>query len=114
MGGDAYLAYPLEDGGILAGVADVSGHGLSSALLMNGFATALSALVREVDDPSHLLAVVNDLIVERVGEMGMFITATLLRVRRSEPAVLAIAGHPPAALVSAGGEVSSSRPRGCR
>jgi sigma-B regulation protein RsbU (phosphoserine phosphatase) len=106
VGGDANLAITAADGGVLAGVADVSGHGVSSALLMNAFATQVNALAVTTDDPGHLLAVANDLVSERVGAMGMFVTAVLMHLVPGGRVRVANAGHPAPIVVTAAGETS--------
>jgi len=105
VGGDAFLAIPQADGRVLVGVADVSGHGLSSALLMNGFATAVRALAGEAYDPSHVAAAANELVTERVGDMGMFVTAAFASLAPGGRLAVANAGHPPVAVVAANGEI---------
>ncbi len=103
VGGDAYLAIPLEDG-LLAGVADVSGHGLSSALLMNAFASEVMALSMTSSDPARLLEITNKLICRRVGTIGLFVTVILARFQADGSVSIANAGHLPAlALTPDGG-----------
>ncbi len=95
VGGDAYIVVPL-DGGLLAGVADVAGHGLSSALLMNAFASEIQALCLTETRPGALLDATNRLISQRVGEMSLFVTVVLVRYWKDGSLSLASAGHPPA------------------
>jgi serine phosphatase RsbU (regulator of sigma subunit) len=106
VGGDAYVVRPTPTGEVLAGVADVSGHGVSSALLMNAFASHLDALAMTTQQPGRLLEITNDLIAARVGSMGMFVTAVLMRLAPSGRVVIANAGHPPPLVVSPAGGVS--------
>lgn len=106
VGGDAYIMLPTPDGQMIAGVADVSGHGVSSALLMNAFASQLTALSMACDDPGELLRITNNLIAERVGDMGMFVTTVLMRLSSNGTMVVANAGHPPLLVATAEGEVS--------
>jgi len=95
VGGDAYIVVPL-DGGLLAGVADVSGHGLSSGLLMNAFASEIQALSLTETRPGALLDATNRLISQRVGDMSLFVTVVLVRYWKDGGISLASAGHPPA------------------
>jgi sigma-B regulation protein RsbU (phosphoserine phosphatase) len=106
VGGDANLAMTAADGAVLSGVADVSGHGVSSALLMNAFSTQVNALAVTTDDPGRLLAVANDLVCERVGAMGMFVTAVLMHLHPNGRVRVANAGHPAPILVTADGETA--------
>ncbi|HHQ48148.1 MAG TPA: hypothetical protein ENK19_04610, partial [Acidobacteria bacterium] len=104
VGGDAYLVLPAGDG-LLAGVADVSGHGLSSALLMNAFASEVQALALTETRPGALLTATNRLIADRVGEMSLFVTVALIQCDGDGRLAMASAGHPPAMILTPGGEV---------
>lgn len=102
VGGDAYLHRAVPGEGLCAGVADVSGHGISAALLMNAFATAVLAFGGEKVGLAEMAGSVNDLLAERVGERGMFVTAALLRVSEEGRLRLVNAGHPPVLLRQGG------------
>lgn len=102
VGGDVYLVLPAGEDGTLLAVADVSGHGVSSALLMNAFASQLTALAATVPDPGRLLEITNDLVAARVGTMGMFVTAVVLRFGADGRCRVANAGHPPPIVVAPG------------
>jgi len=104
VGGDAYIVLPVG-GGVLAGVADVSGHGLSSALLMNAFASEIQALSLSETRPGALLDATNRLIAQRVGDMSLFVTVVLIRCWEDGRVSIAIAGHPPAMVLTPGGEL---------
>lgn len=105
VGGDAYVAVGLGDGSVLAGVTDVSGHGVSSALLTNAVISQIQALTTGSPDPAEMLRVENDLVTDRVGSMGLFVTAALLRIEPSGRLQVANAGHPPPILVNLDGRV---------
>lgn len=98
IGGD-YVDFLTDDGGELGAiVADASGHGINSALLMTSFrANYRSGAVRH--GPGELAATLNESVVHEVGPTGMFITAALLRI---DPArrqmTLCSAGHNPVLL----------------
>jgi serine phosphatase RsbU (regulator of sigma subunit) len=104
VGGDTFFVLPQEDG-LLAGVADVSGHGISSALLMNTFASEIEALSRTLTGPAELLNITNPLVSARVGTMGLFVTVVLMRFRDDGTVSVANAGHPPPMIVSPDGRV---------
>lgn len=105
VGGDAFLLHRQESGTVVAGVADVCGHGVSSALLMNAFASSIDALSTTMDEPGRLLELTNDLLAERVDVTGLFVTVILLRLTADGELTVASAGHPPAMIVSPSGEV---------
>ncbi len=104
VGGDAYIVVPVG-GGLLAGVADVSGHGLSSALLMNAFASEIQALCLTETRPGALLEATNRLIGLRVGDMSLFVTVVLVRHWKDGRVSIASAGHLPAMVLTAAGDV---------
>lgn len=99
IGGD-YLDVFQQDAGVVhAIVADASGHGINSALLMSSFRSNYRA-----NAPRHtveaLTAFLNNEVVNEVGPTGMFITAALLHI---DPAArrmrVASAGHTPVMLL---------------
>ncbi len=104
VGGDVFMAIP-SSGDLLTGVADVSGHGLSSALLMNAFASEIRALALTETSPGPLLDATNRLICERVGELGLFVTVVLIRCSDDGTLSIASAGHPPPLLLTHEGEL---------
>lgn len=105
VGGDANLVLPTAGRAVIAGVADVSGHGVSSGLLMNAFASQLQALAMTTEDPGELLTVTNRLVSARVGAMGLFVTAVLLHLTPGGTVRLANAGHPAPVMVDGNGAV---------
>ena len=94
VGGDTFLFGRQSDAAILTGVADVCGHGISSALLMNAFASSIEALSMTQAQPGRLLAITNDLLENRIGSTGLFVTAALMRVTSDGELTIASAGHP--------------------
>ncbi len=115
VGGDTFFVLPQDDG-LLAGVADVSGHGLSSALLMNAFASEIEALSFTHTYPAELLRITNRLVCARVGAMGLFVTVVLLRYWSDGSVSIANAGHPPPMVITPTGSIemvtASSLPLG--
>ena len=73
VSGDFYDYFRREDGKIYFNLADVSGKGMNSALLMAKASSLLHHLAKSMDDPGELLARVNDELCETVSH-GMFIT----------------------------------------
>lgn len=73
VSGDFYDFFKRADGRIYFNLADVSGKGMNSALLMAKVSSLLHHLAKTVDDPGELLQRVNDEICETVSH-GMFVT----------------------------------------
>lgn len=105
VGGDTFLFDRQSDAAVLTGVADVCGHGISSALLMNAFASSIQALSMTQAEPGQLLAITNDLLENRIGSTGLFVTAVLIRVTSDGELTIASAGHPEVLLVRPSGKV---------
>jgi len=79
IGGD-YLDLLEPDGsGVFAVIADASGHGVNSALLMSSFRATWRAEATSVS-PGMLLEALNREMCYEVGTTGMFITAATLRI----------------------------------
>ncbi len=101
IGGDFYDVIPFADGSVGAFVADVSGHGVSAALVATMGKIALGWAAAGDPDPAGALARANTYLHERAA--GNFLTCSFVRVaadRRSLQA--ASAGHLPAIQVRGG------------
>lgn len=95
IGGDYLDLLSSEMGDIYAVVADASGHGINSALLMSSFRSNYRGQV-VWQEPTELTRSLNDEVVKEVGPTGMFITAAMLRLDYgSRDLVLCSAGHCP-------------------
>jgi len=93
MGGD--LIDVIEsDGGLVAYVADISGHGLPAGQLMGMLKTAMRLAVQFRQMPVTALESV-DQVLPGVKQPEMFATLALLRFGGSSEAEYAVAGHPP-------------------
>jgi hypothetical protein len=93
MGGD--LIDVIEsDGGLVAYVADISGHGLPAGQLMGMLKTAMRLAVRFRQMPVAALESV-DRVLPDLKQREMFATLALLRFDGSNEAEYALAGHPP-------------------
>lgn len=93
MGGD--LIDVIEsDGGLMAYVADSSGHGLPAGQLMGMLKTAMRLAVQFRQMPVAALESV-DRVLPDLKEREMFATLALLRFDGSSEAEYALAGHPP-------------------
>ena len=93
MGGD--LIDVIEsDNGLVAYVADISGHGLPAGQLMGMLKTAMRVAVQFRQMPVAALETV-DRVLPDLKEPEMFATLALLRFDGSSEAEYALAGHPP-------------------
>jgi serine phosphatase RsbU (regulator of sigma subunit) len=93
MGGDLMDLIESE-GGVLAYVGDVSGHGLAAGQLMGMLKTAIRVAVQFQQNPVDLLGGA-DRVLPVVKEPEMFATLALLRFDGSAEAEYASAGHVP-------------------
>ena len=104
VGGDYCDIFPLRDGRLGLVVADVSGHGLGSSLLMASVRAALRSLLMARTDVGHLLELLNSALAADLQD-GRFITMIIaaidLQTHRVE---YANAGHAPAEHISASGQ----------
>jgi sigma-B regulation protein RsbU (phosphoserine phosphatase) len=104
-GGDYYDVFALPDGQFGVIVADVSGHGAPSAIVMAMIRAAVHAFPGFACDPAEMLRYLNRHF-EFLWESPMFATALSALVDPRERSVtIACAGHPPP-LLQRGGRVS--------
>jgi len=98
IGGDYIDLMTSDLGDIYAVVADASGHGINSALLMSLFRSTYRGDARWME-PNELAVVLNEEVVDEVGATGMFITAVTLRIEKdSKRMTLSSSGHNPVML----------------
>src|SRR5208282_498754 len=74
VGGDYFDIYAFSETKLAMSIADVSGKGMSAALLMSNLQAALKATASEQVQPEQLCAIVNRIICGNVSP-GKFITA---------------------------------------
>jgi hypothetical protein len=93
VGGDLVDALSLPDGGTVAYLADISGHGLQAGILMGMLKTAVRTSLVDSPPPSHLFKTLNR-VLPQVKEPAMYATCAAVQLR---PGTLkyAVAGHPP-------------------
>ena len=102
VGGDYLDILPAPEGDINAVIADVSGHGLNSALLMSSFRATFREKAAFLD-PGVLLSRLNCTVSSEVGDTGMFVTAAVVRLaKEGRKFLFSSAGHNPVILYSAG------------
>ena len=93
VGGDFFQVIPLGGGQTLVVVGDVSGKGLSAAMIVSMLIGMLHTISRISQDPAQILAELNSRLFER--KHGGFITCLAVRLDPSGRVVLANAGHLP-------------------
>lgn len=113
VSGDFYDFIALDEHRVAMVIGDVSGKGVSAALLMARLLSDVRYAFARIDDPSEVLATVNDSLVANARQ-GMFATACCLCMDTSmERLELASAGHLPLAHRAGHGRVSAiGRPSG--
>jgi PAS domain S-box-containing protein len=105
--GDCFDFIPMSDGCLGIVVGDVSGHGISSALLMAETRAYLRSLARTTSDLGEMLKQLNTFLCHDTDD-ERFVTLMLVRLdpaRRSF--VYASAGHIPGYLIDASGSVKT-------
>jgi serine phosphatase RsbU (regulator of sigma subunit) len=105
VGGDFYSVAPTEDGRAAVAIGDVSGSGVSAALVMARVSAELQrALGTGRRRPAGIMSTVNAGLYELDSET--FVTAACLHLdTRSRTLIVANAGHLPIVLRRASGEV---------
>jgi len=91
VGGDFFQILPAGEGGLLVVVGDVAGKGLPAAMLVSVLVGTIRGVAEYTEDPSELLANLNERLVGRGG--GGFSTALVARISASGSVTIANAGH---------------------
>jgi phosphoserine phosphatase RsbU/P len=105
IGGDFGLVSPLDEQHLDLLVCDVSGHGISSALVANRIYSETITQLHNGAPLGDMLRQLNRLLKHDIGGWGFFLTLAALRVDRSGRCmVFAGAGHPPVMVVQPGEE----------
>ncbi|GGT04460.1 SpoIIE family protein phosphatase [Streptomyces griseoviridis] len=104
IGGDWYDAFRQPDGGVIAVVGDVTGHGLHAAVMMSQLRTALRAYAVDGGSPGRLLTRLHNFLHNL--QPDLYATAVIARFHPDEPTMTwAAAGHPPPVLRGPDGRV---------
>ena len=104
VSGDFYDFYRCNNNRIYFNLADVSGKGMDSAMLMAKASSLLHHLAKSMEDPGELLSRVNEELCESVTH-GMFITIVSGFVdTRGKTITFANAGHQPPLYHRSGGD----------
>lgn len=101
VGGDWYDVFSLPSGWLGVVIGDVSGHGLSSAVVMGRVRSALRAYALICDDPAQVLTLLDRKVHHF--ETGNLTTALYAMVSPDRSTVhISLAGHLPPILATAG------------
>lgn len=114
VGGDWYDAVPLHDGSLALMIGDVTGHDLEATILMGQLRSMLRAFAWEHDEPPSAVLSLLDRANQGIGlnATGTGITTRLCRTDEGSYTVQwSSAGHPPPAILRAGGSVEVLRAR---
>ena len=105
IGGDFGLVAPLNEEHLNLLVCDVSGHGISSALIANRIYLETITLLGNRAPLADMLRQLNSLVIQNVGVPGFFFTLSAAQIYRGGRTMeFAGAGHPPAMIVQPGAE----------
>jgi sigma-B regulation protein RsbU (phosphoserine phosphatase) len=105
IGGDFSFVRPSNEEYLNLLVCDVSGHGISSALVANRIYSETITQLGNRAPLADVLRRLNSLVIQAVGAQGFFFTLAAARIDRSGRTMeFAGAGHPPAMIVQPGGE----------
>lgn len=105
IGGDFALVSPSHEDHLNLLVCDVSGHGISSALVANRIYTETVGHLRSGVQLADMLRQLNRFVIDTIGNTGFLFTLSAVRIDRGGRRMLfAGAGHPPAMLVRPGQE----------
>ena len=103
IGGDFGLVTPFKEEHLNILVCDVSGHGISSALVANRIYSETLTLLGNRMPLADLLRQLSSLVIRNVGLPAFYFTLAAARVDRSGRHMeFAGAGHPPAIIVQPG------------
>lgn len=113
IGGDYYDVFHTSDDELLACIADVSGKGISAALLMANFQALVKVLGKENIELTQLVRKLNER-VEEITQGERFITLFIAKYNLKTRVLRYInAGHPPPLLFQEGAEEIVELQSGC-
>ena len=105
IGGDFGFVRPSNEEALNLLVCDVSGHGISSALVANRIYSETVTLLGNRAPLADVLRRLNSLVIRNIGAPGFFFTLAAARIDRGGRTMeFAGAGHPPAMIVQPGAE----------
>ena len=98
IGGDYFDFFKFRDGTHGLVIADVSGHGVSAAMLMSSLQTALQTMAPDTDSPAEILERINRFYIHNI-RFTTFVTVFLARYDASERTLTYVnSGHNPPAI----------------
>ncbi|MCE9499471.1 MAG: SpoIIE family protein phosphatase [Leptospira sp.] len=107
-GGDYYDFIPLLDGSTGIIIADVSGHGIGSALLMTSTRAYLRAFSTAQENSGKILESTNRVLFRDIRDGKSFVTLILVRMNFEKNIFsYSSAGHPSAYLIGNRGEIKN-------
>ena len=105
IGGDFGLVTPIDEDHLNVMVCDVSGHGISSALVANRLYSETISQLSNGAPVSDMLRRLNQLVIQSIGNPLFFFTVAIARLDRGgKRMIYAGAGHPPAMIARPGKE----------
>jgi Stage II sporulation protein E (SpoIIE) len=93
VGGDFFQVIPVKSGQTLVIVGDVSGKGLTSAMIVSMLVGMLSTITGFTEEPAEILVELNRQLCGRTH--GRFVTCGIVRLERGGRLTAANAGHLP-------------------
>jgi phosphoserine phosphatase RsbU/P len=110
IGGDFLEAFFLDDGSLIATVADATGHGMSASLFALVYKTLLHSSFARCRTPAEVLSSVNQGFLKLTGIEGYYMSACMVRLDpRTGVGTYAAAGHPEGLIFARDGEGFSLR-----
>jgi Stage II sporulation protein E (SpoIIE) len=91
VGGDFFQVIPIESGGVLTVVGDVSGKGMPAAMTVSLLVGTVRTLAHYTQSPGEILAAMNQRMLGR--SQGGFTTCLVLRLDVNGTLTVANAGH---------------------
>jgi Stage II sporulation protein E (SpoIIE) len=91
VGGDFFQIIPLERGGALIAIGDVSGKGMPAAMTVSLLVGTFRTLAHYTQSPAEILAAMNQRMLSR--SQGGFTTCLVLRLDADSTLTVANAGH---------------------
>ncbi|TGK18595.1 serine/threonine-protein phosphatase [Leptospira fluminis] len=111
VGGDLIKSEIGKDGKLNFFFADAAGHGISAAMVSAMAVMAFKMAAPKTDSPADALSMIHESLKTMIG--GFFITAVYLRLDpETKELVYSYAGHHPAVLIEADGNVSPMEGKG--
>lgn len=112
IGGDYMDVIPYPDGSLALIIADVSGKGIASAMIMAMVKSACILLVKQMKSPEDIIREINAMIYEQTSA-DIFVTFVCIALSADRKKIIAInAGHEAPLLRTSKGEVIPLR-KGC-